>query len=359
MSETPESIKQQIRTLTEELNTHAHRYYVLDQPIISDAEYDRQLRELEALEQRHPDAKCPDSPTQRVGGPTLGGFAKVQHKTPMLSLANAMDEQEIRDFDQRIKRQLEYSDAQPIRYIAEPKIDGIAISLFYENGVLVRAATRGDGQIGEDITANVKTIHTLPLRLQNSSTPPPQELEVRGEAYMPRDGFDAYNRKLAQQGDKVFANPRNATAGSLKQLDPTITATRPLSAFVYAPGFSTHKPFSTQWQFLNQIEQWGLPRNPLSICCEGIEEVLQAYQHLHTQRSTLNYDIDGMVVKVDVFAQQQQLGFISKSPRWAIAYKFPAQQEITQILDIQVQVGRTGKLTPVAYLEPTLVGGVS
>ena len=350
-----EAIAQQIAALTDELNQHAHRYYVLDAPIISDAEYDRLLRQLEALEAEYPALRLADSPTQRVGGEALEEFAKVTHRLPMLSLANAMDEGEMREFDQRVKKQLGLGASEKVRYIAEPKIDGIAISLVYEGGQLAVGATRGDGTTGEDITANLKTIKAIPLRLLGEAPP---VLEVRGEAYMPRSAFNAWNRKQLEAGEKPFANPRNATAGSLKQLDPQTTAQRPLSAFIYAPGYMDGVKLTSQWDFLEKIETWGFPRNPLSRRCEGVDEVMDCYRFLMEQRPKLDYDIDGMVVKVDDYELQRELGFVSKSPRWAVAFKFPPQQEITQIEDIQLQVGRTGKLTPVAHLKPILVAGV-
>ncbi|MCB9640292.1 MAG: NAD-dependent DNA ligase LigA [Myxococcales bacterium] len=355
---TQEEAAQKIAALTEDLNQHAYRYYVLDDAIISDAEYDRRLRELEALEKDFPAFRLPDSPTQRVGGPALEHFDKVTHRIPMLSLANAMNKEELVEFDQRVKKQLGLSASQHVEYIAEPKIDGIAISLLYEDNQFSVGATRGDGVTGEDITANLKTISAIPLRLFDGKKTVPPVVEVRGEAYMPRDGFDAFNEEQRKIGEKAFANPRNATAGSLKQLDPSTTAKRPLSAFIYAPGYMEEVEINSQWDFLDTIESWGFPRNPLSRRCQGVEEVIQCYEDLMEQRPRLNYDIDGMVVKVNDYALQKQLGFISKSPRWAIAFKFPPQQEITKVLDIQIQVGRTGKLTPVAHLEPIQVAGV-
>lgn len=351
--------KTQIDALTDELNYHAHRYYVMDDPIISDAAYDRKLRDLEALEAEWPAFVRSDSPSQRVGGAPLEHFDKVAHRIPMLSLANAMDENEMLEFDQRIKRQLQLPSNAEVEYVAEPKIDGIAISLLYEAGELQVGATRGDGVQGEDITANLKTIQAIPLRLSTSELPVGPLLEVRGEAYMPRSGFDAFNNKLLDAGDKPFANPRNATAGSLKQLDPRLTAQRPLSAFVYAPGYMEETSFESHWAFLEALKSWGFSVNPLSRVCQGVGPVLEAYAALMEARPTLNYDIDGMVVKVNSYALQEQLGAISKSPRWAIAYKFPAQQETTVIDAIEVQVGRTGALTPVAHLRPVQVGGVT
>ncbi|TNE45154.1 MAG: NAD-dependent DNA ligase LigA [Deltaproteobacteria bacterium] len=358
-SDDTNNIQQQINELTDDLNEHAHRYYVLDDPIISDAEYDRRYRKLEALEKEHPQWKRPDSPTLRVGGPPLEHFEKVQHRVPMLSLANAMDEAEMREFDQRIKRHLKMPASASIDYVIEPKIDGIAISLLYENGVLITGATRGDGVAGEDITNNLKTIRTIPLQLSDKDRKIPPVLEVRGEAYFPRGAFDAFNAKMLANDEKTFANPRNATAGSLKQLDPKITAQRSLAAFVYAPGYSEGVEFDTHWDFLQALKHWGFQVNPISQLCSGLDPVVEGYHNLMEQRPTLDYDIDGMVIKVNDYDLQERLGAVAKSPRWAIAFKFPAQQETTQIETIEVQVGRTGALTPVAHLAPVQVGGVT
>lgn len=360
--ETPtetDSIQQQINELTEDLNDHAHRYYVLDSPIISDAEYDRRYRKLEALEKDYPQWKRPDSPTLRVGGPPLEHFEKVPHRVPMLSLANAMDETEMREFDQRIKRHLKLPTTTPVEYVIEPKIDGIAVSLLYENGLLTIGATRGDGVTGEDITNNLKTIRTIPLQLSSKHREIPPMLEVRGEAYFPRGAFDSFNAKMLANGDKTFANPRNATAGSLKQLDPKNTAERSLAAFVYAPGYSEGVEFDTHWDFLQALKDWGFQVNPISQLCDGLDPVMAGYNSLMEQRPTLDYDIDGMVIKVNSYTLQDQLGAVAKSPRWAIAFKFPAQQETTKIDAIEIQVGRTGALTPVAHLAPVQVGGVT
>ncbi len=349
----------EINTLTDQLNYHAHRYYVLDDPIISDAEYDRQYRKLEALEAEYPEFKRADTPTQRVGGPPLEGFEKVRHNVPMLSLANAMDEDEMREFGFRIKRHLKVPSTTIITYVIEPKIDGVAISLRYEDGLLTMGTTRGDGVYGEDITGNLKTIQSIPLQLNRDGHPIPSVLEVRGEAYFPRDVFHAFNAKRLAAGEPTFANPRNATAGSLKQLDPKVTAQRSLAAFLYAPALSEGVTFESHWDFLSALEGWGFQVNPLGRLCEGMEPVIQGYHELMALRPTLNYDIDGMVIKVNDYALQERLGAVSKSPRWAIAFKFPAQQETTQIETIEVQVGRTGALTPVAHLTPVNVGGVT
>ncbi|HAA56529.1 MAG TPA: DNA ligase (NAD(+)) LigA [Myxococcales bacterium] len=354
-----EQAKKEVERLTEELNEHAHRYYVLDAPIISDAEYDRMHRKLEELELLFPSLARPDSPTQRVGGPPLDHFEKVKHRLPMLSLANAMNKEELIEFDKRLKRQLDLPENEILEYIVEPKIDGIAISLTYEEGTFMVGATRGDGVNGEDITSNLRTLETIPLSLRKGERPIPPIFEVRGEAYMPKDGFEAFNRKLLDNGDKPFANPRNATAGSLKQLDPKNTAKRPLAAFIYAPGYMEGVEFATHWDFLQSLREWGFSIPAFNQKCQGAEEVLLRYDEILDKRNTLNYEIDGMVVKLNDYALQEKVGAISKSPRWAIAFKFPPQQETTKILDIDVQVGRTGKLTPVAHLEPVLVGGVT
>lgn len=361
-SEGPESqneIQAEIKALTDELNYHAHRYYVLDDPILSDAEYDRRYRILEGLEKDYPQYKQADTPTQRVGGPPLEGFEKVRHSVPMLSLANAMNEEEMREFDLRIKRQLKVPSTTQVTYVIEPKIDGVAISLRYENGLMTVGCTRGDGVHGEDITSNLKTINTIPLRLSTEGRAIPPVLEVRGEAYFPRDAFDDFNTKRLKDGEATFANPRNATAGSLKQLDPKITAQRPLAAFLYAPGQSEGIEFKSHWDFLEALKGWGFQVNDLGRLCEGVEPVLEGYHDLMERRPALNYDIDGMVIKVNEYSLQERLGAVSKSPRWAIAFKFPAQQETTLIETIEVQVGRTGAITPVAHLKPVNVGGVT
>jgi DNA ligase (NAD+) len=358
-SENIEQRQSRIIKLTADLKRYAYHYYVLDDPIISDAEYDRLYRELESLEHQYPDYKQPDSPTQRVGGAPLEQFQKVAHSVPMLSLANAMNETEMREFDQRVKRHLKYPTDKTIEYVIEPKIDGVAISLLYRDGQLVQGATRGDGTTGEDITQNIKTIHSVPLKLKTDLRPAPPILEVRGEAYFPRSKFAQVNRKLLEQGEKAFANPRNATAGSLKQLDPRSTAQRPLAVFIYATGLIEGVSFEHHWDFLQAAIDWGFPVNPLSHRCNGLAEVIEHYGLLLNKRATLDYEIDGTVIKVNDLALQDILGYIAKSPRWAIAYKFPAQQEHTRLLDIEVQVGRTGALTPVAHLEPVQVGGVT
>ena len=329
---------------------------MLDDPEISDAQYDRLLRELEELESRHPEWITPDSPTQRVGAQPADKFQSVAHSIPMLSLENGFNFDEVREFDRRIKRFLK--DDQEIEYSAEPKMDGLAIELIYEKGVLVQSSTRGDGLMGEEITRNVRTIHAIPLRLLDTKVPPPDHLEVRGEVYIKIKDFQEFNRKREEAGEAPFANPRNAAAGSLRQLDPKITAQRPLHFFAYGLGLVNGRFFSSQWEVLQALPEWGLPVNPLIRRCPGITECLDFCQEMETLRHTLPYEIDGVVLKVNSFALQEQLGIKSRSPRWALAFKFQPSQETTQVLNIEVQVGRTGTLTPVAHLKPVLVGGV-
>ena len=352
--------------LREQIREHNHRYYVDDDPSIPDAEYDRLLRELQQLEADHPELDDPDSPTHRVGARADQGFASVEHEVPMLSLANAFDEQEVEDFDRRIREML---DLETIVYTAEPKLDGLAVSLRYEGGRLVRAATRGDGRTGEDVTGNVRTIRAVPLTLAEGA---PDPLEVRGEVYMTRSGFKALNERLAADDHKTFVNPRNAAAGSLRQLDPAITADRPLRFYAYqaladvdidvdgdADGNSRAGLGASQSAVLDRLRQLGFPVSDLVRRVEGLDGLLDAYRAIGEKRDDLDYDIDGVVYKVEDFDQQQEMGFVSRSPRWALAHKFPAQEEITTLRAIDVQVGRTGKLTPVARLEPVFVGGVT
>ncbi|MEE4376217.1 MAG: NAD-dependent DNA ligase LigA [Candidatus Competibacteraceae bacterium] len=341
--------------LHKQLNNHNYRYYVLDDPVIPDAEYDRLLRELQDLEQTYPELITADSPTQRVGAAPISAFAQVHHAIPMLSLDNAFTNEEVADFDRRICQQL---DTDEVGYAAEPKLDGLAVSLRYEQGVLVRGSTRGDGFVGEDITHNIRTLKTVPLRLLGQDYPP--VLEVRGEVFMPKQGFEALNAQARQRGEKTFANPRNAAAGSLRQLDPRVTATRPLDMFCYGVGVveGTVLP-QLHSEIVNRLAAWGL-----HICSEvqlvsGVQGCLDYYQELLARRASLPYEIDGVVYKVDRLDQQRTLGFVARAPRWAIAHKFPAQEALTTVTDIQIQVGRTGALTPVARLEPVLVGGVT
>ena len=351
-----EAIKKRIEKLREEIEYHNHRYYVLDQPEISDGQYDRLMRELEKLEKDDPELRSPNSPTQRVGASPLEEFEIVRHTVPMLSLANASDETEARDFDKRVKKFLGTS--EEIEYIAEPKFDGLAIELVYERGQFVVGSTRGDGVNGENITQNLRTIKTIPLQLIRKELPAPERLEVRGEAIMQLKKFKELNRKREEMGEPSFANPRNAAAGSVRQLDPKITAERPLEIYLYALGEVRGWTPKTQWEVLKTLPKWGLRTNPHVRKCEGIEEVLDYYHEMNEKRETLPYEIDGTVIKVNRLDLQARLGEIARSPRWALAFKFQPKQETTKILDIRVQVGRTGALTPVAVMEPVKVGGV-
>jgi DNA ligase (NAD+) len=357
------NLNEQFEQLRQSLRKYDHHYYVLDDPLVPDAEYDRVFRQLLALEEQYPQYLTPDSPTQRVGGKPLSHFESVQHEMPMLSLANAMDEDEARDFDRRIRQKLEKPGPENqagflVEYNVEPKLDGLAISLLYKDGVLVRAATRGDGQTGEDVTQNVRTIDSIPLRLLSDT--PPELLEVRGEVYMPKAGFEELNRKQKNEGKKPFANPRNAAAGSLRQLDPAISASRPLDMFCYAVGKvdGIDLPDSQSGR-LAALKKIGLRICPESDVVQGIDACLAYMQDIGNKRATLAYEIDGVVYKVNSIKQQQTLGFVSRAPRWAIAHKFPAQEELTVLEAIDVQVGRTGALTPVARLKPVFVGGVT
>ena len=352
------SVEQDVLALREQLNHHNYRYYVLDDPSIPDAEYDRLFQQLKALETTHPELVTEDSPTQRVGGAPLDEFTQVQHEMPMLSLDNAFNEEDMESFNRRILERLEVSAEEILEYACEPKLDGIAISLLYEQGMLVRGATRGDGVSGEDITLNVRTIPTVPLKL--SGTGFPERLEVRGEIFMPRQGFERLNQRMHALGNKPFVNPRNAAAGSLRQLDPRITAQRPLEMCAYSVGVVEGGELPTkQADVLRQLQTWGFRLNPLLRVAEGVAGCLAYYQDVLAQRDTLAYEIDGVVFKVNDLAQQRQLGFVSRAPRWAIAHKFPAQEEVTVVRDVEFQVGRTGAVTPVARLEPVFVGGVT
>lgn len=351
-----EHIKKQVRQLQKTLNDHNYYYHVLDDPKISDAEYDRLMQELIHLETAYPDLVTPDSPTRRVGGAPLPAFEHARHIVPMLSLDNAFSHQDIFDFHARI---LKNTGSKDILYTAEPKLDGVAIELRYENGILVQAVTRGDGFVGEVITDNVRTIRSVPLGLRDDTVPCPELLEVRGEVFISRAGFQELNRDRQAKAEPVFANPRNAAAGSLRQLDSTITASRPLDLFVYGPGQVKGLLFDSQSEFLEALANLGFPVNPLVKKKITIEQTLEFYRDLIEIRPDLPYEIDGMVIKVDLINMQQTLGEKIKSPRWAIAYKFAAVEKITRITDILVQVGRTGTLTPVAVLEPVQVGGVT
>ncbi|MGA9572889.1 MAG: NAD-dependent DNA ligase LigA [Lysobacterales bacterium] len=350
---TPDEAQERAAELRRLLEHHNHRYYVLDDPEVPDAEYDRLMRDLEGIEASFPDLVTPDSPTQRVSGTPQEGFATIHHRVPMLSLANAFSDEEVADFNRRVEQGLERTD---IVFAAEPKMDGVAISLTYQDGLLTTAATRGDGERGEDVTSNVRTIRAVPLKLCGDGWPP--LLEVRGEIYMPRSGFDAFNRRAVEMGAKPLVNPRNGAAGSLRQLDPQLTARRPLAFFAYGTATRDNLP-DTQFDALSRLRDWGFPVNPEIRRVKGMEGCLAYHRRMADLRSKLGYDIDGVVYKVDRFDQQGFLGFISKAPRWALAHKFPAEEELTRLLDIGIQVGRTGALTPVARLEPVFVGGVT
>jgi DNA ligase (NAD+) len=332
---------------------HNYSYYVLDDPEVPDAEYDRLMRELETIESDFPELVTADSPTQRVSGTPMDGFETVLHRVPMLSLGNAFSDDEVADFQRRVSQGLERDD---ITFVAEPKLDGVAISLTYVEGLLTTAATRGDGERGEDVTANVRTIRAVPLKLHGDGWP--SLLEVRGEIYMPRAGFEIFNRKAVKKGEKPLVNPRNGAAGSLRQLDPRLTAKRPLAFFAYSTATRDHLP-DTQFETLARLRDWGIPVNPEVRLVRGLDGCLDYHKRMEALRPGLGYDIDGVVYKVDRFDQQGFLGFVSKAPRWALAHKFPAEEEMTRLLDIDIQVGRTGALTPVARLEPVFVGGVT
>ncbi|MCG5535704.1 NAD-dependent DNA ligase LigA [Ectothiorhodospira mobilis] len=352
----PESARQRAAWLRRQLDHHDYRYYVLDDPEIPDAEYDALLRELQALEAAHPELVTPDSPTQRVGGQPLEGFEPARHLQRMLSLDNAFDEAEVRAFDQRIRQRLDRDDA--ITYAVEPKLDGLAVSLLYEGGRLVRGATRGDGTTGEDITANIRTLRSIPLHLRGGGHP--RRMEVRGEVYMEKARFEALNARARARGEKVFVNPRNAAAGSLRQLDPRITARRPLSFFAYGVGFLEGEPLAaTQSGTLECLAGWGLRVCPQRDVVPGVEGCLAYYRRMQEARGDLPYEIDGVVYKVDDLRLQRELGQVSRAPRWAIAHKYPAQEQTTVLRDVEFQVGRTGAVTPVARLEPVFVGGVT
>ena len=351
----PTEIRQRVSELRQIINKSNHQYYILDNPELSDAQYDRLMQELIKLENQWPELLTPESPTQRVGATPLDKFDTVAHSLPMLSLDNAFDDNDIMEFDRRVQRGLGHS--APVLYTAEPKLDGVAVELVYENGKLVMASTRGDGITGEVITVNVRTIRTVPLVLHGSSIP--ELLEVRGEVFISKKGFKTLNESRLDQDLPLFANPRNAAAGSLRQLDSSITAGRPLEIFCYGVGRISGVRFQSHGDMLNTLEQMGFRINPLIRQKITIEEVINFYQDLDRDRETLPYDIDGMVIKVDDLSSQEQLGATSRSPRWAIAYKFAALQETTQVLNIEVQVGRTGSLTPVAHLKPVNIGGVT
>ncbi|MGD2112702.1 MAG: NAD-dependent DNA ligase LigA [Gammaproteobacteria bacterium] len=350
----PAAARERARVLREELHEHNYRYYVLDDPLISDAQYDRLLRELQDLEAQYPDLITPDSPTRRVGAEPLRVFGEVRHEVRMLSLDNAFSDEELADFDRRVRERLA---VDSVEYVAEPKLDGVAVSLLYEGGVLVRGATRGDGTTGEDITQNLRTIDSVPLRLAGRGFP--RILEVRGEVYISHQGFERLNRQALERGQKPFVNPRNAAAGSLRQLDPKVTAARPLEIYCYGVGRADGALPGRHSEIMARLGNWHLRVYAGIKCVQGLEGCRRYYRELEAQRDTLPFDIDGVVFKVDRLDQREQLGFVARAPRWAIARKFPAREEQTRVLGIDVQVGRTGALTPVARLEPVFVGGVT
>jgi DNA ligase (NAD+) len=363
-------LTRRVEALREQIRYHNYRYYVLDEPVISDAEYDALMRELRALEAAHPELVTPDSPTQRVGAPPGEQFAKVQHVVPMLSLANASDEAEVRAWYDRVVRLLG-NDAR-VAFVVEPKIDGLAVTLIYRNGILVRGATRGDGETGEDVTANLRTIPGIPLRLGAFASNPegqtngapvqaviPPLIEVRGEVYMRIADFLRLNEQLAASGEKVAANPRNAAAGSLRQKDPAITARRPLRFFAYGIGQIEGVQVQTQWETLNLLRTLGFPVNRDARRFERLDDALAYCREWMTRRDELEYEVDGVVIKIDSLAQQAQLGVVGRDPRWAIAFKFPAREAVSRLIDIVVNVGRTGVITPNAVIEPVNIGGVT
>jgi DNA ligase (NAD+) len=347
------SARKEIERLRDSILQHDYRYYVLAQPEISDTEYDRLYKQLVALEKQFPDLIIPDSPTQRVGGMHVGGFKPVRHRVPMLSLDNTYNENEVLEWDDRLEKGLGMTEFD---YVVEPKVDGMSASLIYEQGNFVRAATRGDGENGDDITANMRTLRSIPLRLR---PPYPRFLDVRGEVFMDRTEFAKLNAALERAGEEKFANPRNAAAGSLRQKDPSVTATRPLRFLVHSFGVADGANWKTDWEFLKACTQMGLPTPPMAQRCATIMECMRHCRRLEKDREELVFDIDGAVIKVNLFALREKLGATTKSPRWAIAYKFEAQQAITQIMNIALSVGRTGTITPVAKLKPVSCGGVT
>ncbi|MFN3568077.1 MAG: NAD-dependent DNA ligase LigA, partial [Caldimicrobium sp.] len=359
--EIPPEIIERVKKLREEIEYHNYRYYVLDSPVISDAEYDALMRELKELEATYPELITPDSPTQRVGFKPAEGFKEVPHKEPMLSLDDAMEEEEVREFDRRIKRFLNLPEDTPIEYTVEPKIDGLAVELVYENGVLTVASTRGDGYVGEEVTNNIKTIKTLPLRLrkfEEGAPDIPSRIDIRGEVYLNVEEFKRINEERIAKKELPFANPRNAAAGSLRQLDPQITAKRKLDIFCYGVGYVEGLTFKTQWEILQTLPKWGLKVNPLVKLVSNIEEAIAYHQQIENMRNTLPYEIDGVVIKVNDLQLWEKLGTKARSPRYALAYKFLPTQATTKLKDVVFQVGRTGAVTPVAILEPVKIGGV-
>ncbi|MFN7016579.1 MAG: NAD-dependent DNA ligase LigA, partial [Fimbriimonadales bacterium] len=359
---TREQAQARIAELRRLVEYHNYRYYVLDQPEISDEEYDALFRELQQLEAQFPEFITPDSPTQRVGAPPLSAFPEHAHRETMLSLDNAFSEEELLAFDQRVKRFLDLPQGADIEYTCELKIDGLAVSLTYEEGVLTVGATRGDGVRGEEVTPNIRTVRQIPLRLRSEDSlfdAPPRLIEVRGEVYLSYQEFERINHERVQAGEPLFANPRNAAAGSLRQLDSRITARRRLRFWAYGVGYCEGIEFATQWDILQQLKHWGFPVNPHTRLVKTIHEAIEFCRTWSRRRAELDYATDGVVIKVNRIAWQRQLGATARAPRWAIAYKYPAAQAITTLLEVRWQVGRTGVLTPVAIMEPVQVGGVT
>ncbi|UCC67567.1 MAG: NAD-dependent DNA ligase LigA, partial [Armatimonadota bacterium] len=351
----PRKVRERAEELRRQLHHHSYRYYVLDSPEISDAEYDKLFRELQTIEEQHPSLVTPDSPTQRVGAPPLDEFETVRHRLPMLSLGNAFDEDEIRGFDERIKRHLGMPAEEPIEYLADLKVDGLAVSLTYENGILARGATRGDGTTGEDITVNLRTVRAIPLRMLTEDAP--SLVEVRGEVYLDHREFARINKEREEAGEPLFANPRNAAAGSVRQLDSSITARRRLDIIVYGLGAGGGASFERHRELLDYLERAGFRASPQRKLCRGLAEAVAYCEEWQQRHRELSYGTDGVVLKVDSLALQRELGQVSRSPRWAVAYKFPPEEQTTIVKDIMVSVGRTGALTPVAVMEPVVVSG--
>jgi len=347
---------EEISRLRDDINRHNYLYYVLDSPEVPDAEYDRLLRRLEELEAAHPELVTSDSPTQRVGAKPLSAFGTVKHTIPMISLANAFSPEEARDFDARVKKTLGFAPDEPVEYVGEPKLDGLAVELVYEDGILVKGSTRGDGETGEDVTQNLRTVRSVPLRLTGKA---PKILEARGEVFLPLDAFRKLNREREEKGEPRFSNPRNAAAGSIRQLDPRVTASRPLDIFFYGAGVIEGAEPSTHLETLELLKSSGLKVNPFARLLNGMAEAIAYHDEMEARRDSLDYELDGAVLKVNSLEMQGRLGAISRSPRWAIAYKFAPKQETTRVVRIEVGVGRTGALTPVAILEPVFVGGVT
>ncbi|NPA40611.1 MAG: NAD-dependent DNA ligase LigA [Thermodesulfobacteria bacterium] len=362
MSKVPPEVVERVKKLREEIEYHNYRYYVLNSPVISDAEYDALMRELKELEEKYPELITPDSPTQRVGFKPAEAFKEVKHEEPMLSLDDAMNEEEVLEFDKRVKKFLNLPEEKEIEYTVEPKIDGLAVELVYENGVFTVGSTRGDGYTGEDVTNNLKTIPSIPLKLRrftDDAPPIPPRIDVRGEVFMTKEEFKRLNEERILKGELPFANPRNAAAGSLRQLDPKVTAQRKLDIFCYGVGKVEGIRFKTQWEILQTLKKWGLKINPLARVVKNIKEAIEYHHYIESIRESLDYDIDGVVIKVNDLELWEKLGTKARSPRYAIAYKFQPTQATTQLVDVVFQVGRTGAITPVAVLKPVQIGGVT